>query len=92
MAKYLMLVEIDDEDGDRNLVTICDEIGAIGEHVTVEKAVNLESVERKEGIRVDELLWGPGDTYPQVSVQPFKFSAGQWVDVILLPGDDPRIK
>ena len=87
MAKYLVLVELDTE---KTLLTEdIAAIGAVGEHVTVEKAVNLECVERKESVRVKELVWGPDDTYPQVSVQPFKFNSGQWVEVILLPADAP---
>ena len=87
MTKFLLLVEIDNEN---ELITkICDDIDAIGDHVVPERAVNLDYVERKEGIGVRELTWGPGDTYPQVSVQPFKFKSGQYVEVILLPGEHP---
>lgn len=96
MAKFLALVEVDttlpegEQDVSRfTLIGIADRIGALGEHVTVEKFVNLDRVERKEGMRVDEKVWGPDDTYPQVSVQPSKFEAGQFVEVILLPSDSP---
>lgn len=71
---------------EQNLVTIADDIGALGEHITVEKLVNLDCVERMEGVRVVH------GTYPEVSVQPSKFKAGQYVDVILLLGDSPHHK
>lgn len=91
MAKYLVLVEVDAED--RNLVTICNDLGAVGEHVTVEKAVNLDSLERIEGVQVWEASEDDaGDPLPSVPIIQTKFSAGQYVDVILLPGDDPRSK
>ena len=88
MAKYLVLVEVDDEDR-HNLVTICNDIGAVGDHVTVEKAVNLKFLERIEGVQVEEFVDPDDCAQAEVSVQPSKFSSGQWVDVILLPGDDP---
>ena len=87
MTKFLALVEVDDENS--LLTEISDAIGAIGDHVTVEKFINLDVVERRECVRVDEKIWGPDDTYPQVSLQPSKFRASQYVDVILLPGTPP---
>ena len=103
MAKYLALVELDIEPLkagcppvltlSQSLVRTVAEIGDVGEHVTVVKAVDLESLERIEGVQV----WEPdedvgGDPLPTVAVVQDKFSAGQYVDVILLPGDSSKTK
>lgn len=96
MAKFLALVEVDTTlpDGEQDvsrftLTGIADHIGSLGEHVTVEKFVNLDRVERMEGTPV----WSASDSFPaSVAVQPSKFNADEFVDVILLPGSDPREK
>ncbi len=100
MAKYLVLVEVVDEEepGHPSLLQTIEGIGAIGEHVTVEKALNLEFIERIEGVAVweaDEDVGG--DPLPTVAVihaiqVQDKFSSGQYVDVILLPSDSPKTK
>ena len=88
MAKYLVLVELDTEN--TLLTEDVAAIGAVGEHVTVKQAVNMEYLERIEGVQV----WEPdedvgGDPLPTVAVHQDKFKAGQYVDVILLLGDRP---
>ena len=98
MAKFLALVEVDTTlpDGEQDvsrftLRGIADHIGGLGEHVTLEKFVNLESIERIEGVQVweaDEDVGG--DPLPTVAVVQDKFSAGQYVDVILLPSDSTK--
>ncbi len=89
MAKYLVLVELDTE---KTLLTEdVAAIGAVGEHVTVERAVNLDSLERIEGVQVWEADEDDaGDPLPTVSIIQDKFRAGQYVNVILLPGDRPK--
>ncbi len=98
MKKYLVLVEVVDEESKNFpdlgvLLQAVEAISAIGEHVTVEKAVNLEFIERIEGVQVweaDEDVGG--DPLPTVAVVQDKFSAGEYVDVILLPGDSHKTK
>lgn len=97
MAKFLALVEVDttlpegEQDVSRFTLTgIADRIGALGEHVTVEKFVNLDCVERIEGVQVWEADKDiGGEPLPTVSVVQDKFGAGQFVEVILLPSDSP---
>ena len=89
MAKYLVLVELDTE---KTLLTEdIAAIGAVGEHVTVEKAVNLDCLKRIEGVQIWEAREdATGEPLPSVPIVQTKFVGGQYVDVILLPGDAPR--
>ena len=100
MTKYLVLVEVDIDEKDvkksilpfsQSLVRTVAGIGDVGEHVTVEKALNLEFIERIEGVQVWEVDEDVGgDPLPTVAVVQDKFSAGQHVDVILLPSDSSK--
>ena len=93
MTKYLALVEIVDDDDEElgQLLQTVEGIGAVGEHVTVETVLNLEFIERIEGVQVWEADKDVGgDPLPTVAVIQDKFSAGQYVDVILLHSDNPK--
>ncbi len=96
MAKFLALVEVDttlpdgEEDVSRFTLTgIADRIGALGEHVTVEKFVNLDCIERHDNVRVSKKIWGHDDTY-QVIEHQVNFKEGTYLEMILLPSGGPK--
>ncbi len=88
MAKFLALVEVDIgvEGEESNLMKIAEALGALGEHITVEKFVNIDYVERHDNVRVSS---GPHiflHTYPVIEHQ-VNFKKGTSLEMILIPSD-----